>query len=389
MGEEQDKFFHRNNIGIFSSELKLGGEITTRLRDDISVKLNYEIKQENESKFSSFITIPFKEIVNGANHYLSPEGINILDSISLPNGQYALSVWYTAETGDITQYDNNNNINYEASFMLNRPSESVKLELPNWVFIDETIILTANAQSITDPVFTYYVKTPAAEEYIIAENPYQPATLGTYLFRVEAAESDSPENIIATNEASVLVKEIPEPIVIKVKVPEEWTSTISIYNWNNYIEGNFVTTITEEDWHEYVFERVDTINIIFVNGEDWELEDNSQQTVDIINITESTCYEVGDITPEEGFDYGKRTVNVVNCPKGNPTNIPEVESEFFIRVENNNLYVFSQNSSNIKLYTTNGQLLLSKTAVNEFSYILKSGIYMLQIDNEVYKVLVK
>lgn len=94
----------------------------------------------------------------------------------------------------------------------------------------------------------------------------------------------------------------------------DWNS-VYLYSWINdgAVQpcGGWPGTQVTRDadgWWSYTFDSsIDNVNIIWNNGQ-------GAQTVDIVNVSESTCYALDD-TYEVGM-YGNslRNVNVVNCP---------------------------------------------------------------------------
>lgn len=94
----------------------------------------------------------------------------------------------------------------------------------------------------------------------------------------------------------------------------DWNS-VYLYSWinNGTVQpcGGWPGTQVTRDadgWWSYTFDSsIENVNIIWNNGQ-------GAQTVDIVNVSESTCYALDD-TYEVGM-YGNslRNVNVVNCP---------------------------------------------------------------------------
>ncbi|MBO5672735.1 MAG: hypothetical protein J6S09_00425 [Paludibacteraceae bacterium] len=98
-------------------------------------------------------------------------------------------------------------------------------------------------------------------------------------------------------------------IIIKAKVPAEWTDEITAWVWPTGGEGHIVVPTKEGDWYVYSQYSVE-LNIIFRNGADWNGDKN--QTVDI-TLTESACIEI-----TAGLD--KATYTQVDC-EGDSGNI--------------------------------------------------------------------
>ncbi|MDR0798863.1 MAG: T9SS type A sorting domain-containing protein [Dysgonamonadaceae bacterium] len=274
---------------------------------------------------------------------------------------------------------------------------SVTLTVPAQVFIDETITLDASALNVTDPVITYSVKVPGSNLFIAASSPYQPEIVGTYTFKAEVAASGNPA-VLAFDVKDVIVKAIPAPITIRVKIPADW-STVSFYYWT-IGEGQFATPTLNNNYYSYTFNREESINLIFVNGSDWASEPGEgateqdwkdfkgTQTVNIENVTESTCYEIIDATYDDGDpDWGKRHVTInADCDF---TNIPAIAHNDKVIVENHVIRASFEGSAKVELYTISGQLIRSVTANNEFSQNVQQGVYLLRIHGVTHKVMVR
>ena len=105
-------------------------------------------------------------------------------------------------------------------------------------------------------------------------------------------------------------------IIIKAKVPAEWTDEITAWVWPTGGEGHIVVPTKEGDWYVYSQYSVE-LNIIFRNGADWN--GNENQTVDMF-FTESACIEI-----TAGID--KATYTHIDCEGGNTPNEPTVGTE--------------------------------------------------------------
>lgn len=115
----------------------------------------------------------------------------------------------------------------------------------------------------------------------------------------------------------------PNPITVKFKKPAEWGSSgVNIWAWND--KGNLFNnwpgqTMTDlgNGWYAYTFDQtIWNINVIFSKN-------GSPQTVDIMDVAQSTCYQTA------GLSGGKLTVTVVDCA---PTAIEEIAPELKIAV---------------------------------------------------------
>ncbi|MFV0390869.1 MAG: T9SS type A sorting domain-containing protein [Paludibacteraceae bacterium] len=84
-----------------------------------------------------------------------------------------------------------------------------------------------------------------------------------------------------------------------------------------------------------------------------------------------------------GVDY------VATFTTDNPTGVSLSEATTKIFVENNVVRAIFSGSARVELYSATGQQLKSIVTNNEFSETLRSGIYILRINGESHKVLVK
>jgi len=108
---------------------------------------------------------------------------------------------------------------------------------------------------------------------------------------------------LASDTKDVIVKTVPDPIVINAKVPASWENDIHLFVFNTNQDG-WKKMTQDGDWYTYTFTRLESVNIIFVNGDDWGGDAN--QTVNVENVTSSTCYQVND-------EVGKKTVTAIPC----------------------------------------------------------------------------
>lgn len=272
-----------------------------------------------------------KQTINGVNWYtytltgnpISISGFYMQGQIYI-NGSYHSQSSGNMLTGRTIDADGNYYLSYIVNaakawnFTANpvaNPDPTVTLTVPSSIYTDETISFSAVAQNVTSPVYTYSVKAPGASDFtqITAPSPYSPTSgLGNYIFKVEVAASSNLSTILASQQQTVTVKERPQPITVKTKVPAAWgTRPIGIYFWGGATTTNPVAT-TEENiggiiWYTYTFAPTETaINVIFINGTSWST--NPNQTVDITGITSSKCFEV----VQDGTNKCK--FNVIDCP---------------------------------------------------------------------------
>ena len=102
-------------------------------------------------------------------------------------------------------------------------------------------------------------------------------------------------------------------ITIKALMPAHWTNTISAWVWSDGVEGEWATLRKEGEWY-VVSKDANKLNVVFVNGSDWNGDAN--QTEDF-SFTENTCIQI-----TQSGD-AKATYTVVEC--GNTTDVENVD----------------------------------------------------------------
>ncbi|MCD7973847.1 MAG: hypothetical protein LUG18_14510, partial [Candidatus Azobacteroides sp.] len=269
----------------------------------------------------------------------------------------------------------------------------IEFSLPSQIFIDETIALSASSINVTNPVYTYYVTAPGVAEAVVTTFPYAPTEgVGTYTFRVGVAEAALPFLELASATAEVEVKAIPAPFTVTVDISNtDWTQ-VAIWYWGYGNYGEFaVPTLVKEGVYSYTFTRMEEIGVIFVesDGITWPADEDydtrlGKQTVNVEGITGDACYVVGDQEFPLDADYAKRTVEA--CAEA----APAVESYGVTTISNEKKIELNfAGSANVEVYTIGGILLVSQAAEHQFSYPVSEGIYVVRVNDEVLKVLVK
>lgn len=94
------------------------------------------------------------------------------------------------------------------------------------------------------------------------------------------------------------------PIVVKAKVPAEWTDKITVWVWPTGGEGVEYDAAKEGNWYVYQHADNSEINIIFKNGAGWNGDPN--QSEDITGISKNTCLELT-------AGAGKATYTIIDC----------------------------------------------------------------------------
>ena len=135
-------------------------------------------------------------------------------------------------------------------------------------------------------------------------------------------------------------------ITIKAKMPAHWTSTITAWVWSDGQEGSWKSPIKQGDWYA-ITENGSKVNIIFVNGTNWN--GNANQTEDM-TFHASTCIQVS----QSGDAKARYTI--VDCQE--ETDVDNLEHPISSPrkvIINQSLYIVMPNGN---AYDISGQLLL-------------------------------
>ena len=240
-------------------------------------------------------------------------------------GNYKLEIQFYA-TGNTSSNDgceetitmNNGGNYYIINFTIPTPTVPYVLfseDVPTTVEAGTAVTLSAIGTNYSGEItYAYSVKVPDAEDFTAIEgNSYTPTAAGTYTIKVVATSGEESDE----EEMTLTVKAAAKDITIRVQIPDgltSWETTAPyLWNWNDDdgITGNFVAMTAEDDnWYSATVHAA-TINFIVVNGNSWS-GNNARQTVDVIGVTASGCYVLGNAT-------GKKTVTATACPTNEPS----------------------------------------------------------------------
>lgn len=138
----------------------------------------------------------------------------------------------------------------------------------------------------------------------------------------------------------------PQGITIKAKMPAHWTNTITAWVWNDGQERSWKNPTKQGEWY-VITENGNKVNIIFVNGTNWN--GNSNQTEDM-TFTSSTCIQL-----HQSGD-AKATYTIVECQEGTDIDNIEVPHSSPRKVIiNQSLYILMPNGN---IFNTSGQPIL-------------------------------
>lgn len=140
----------------------------------------------------------------------------------------------------------------------------------------------------------------------------------------------------------------PQGITIKAKMPAHWTSTITAWVWSDGQEGSWKSPIKQGDWYA-ITENGSKVNIIFVNGTNWN--GNANQTEDM-TFHSSTCIQLS----QSGDAKARYTI--VDCQEGTDVDNIEIPLSSPRKVIiNQSLYILLPDGS---MYNTSGQLTIQR-----------------------------
>lgn len=166
-------------------------------------------------------------------------------------------------------------------------------------------------------------------------------------------------------------------IDIKIMAKTPWTTT-NLHIWGDASTswpGVVMNQMNNSVVWEYTIPQVSRVNIIFNNG-------SGTQTADINNVTANGCYEV--------FDDG--SYNTVDCNSLLIISAAEsqVKPAVIVSGLDSQLSVELTGKANASVYTLQGALVNSAEFENTFTFRnLKAGMYLVNINGEVHKALVK
>lgn len=181
------------------------------------------------------------------------------------------------------------------------------------------------------------------------------------------------ENDVVEKWAAVYTPTAPK-IDITIKTRSPWAQTY-IYYWGDATVAWPGTLMTQNgDWWSYTVPQVTTISVIFNNGSGG----TGNQTGDIMGVSANSCYVVNP-------DITYTTVDCVLTESITPDK-PAV----LVNSDKSSIKVELDGNASISVFSMQGALV--KQADFQNSLIidnLKSGLYLLKINGQSYKALVK
>ena len=263
--------------------------------------------EDNWYSYTSEIA-PFNFIVvNGADWALAPSQTVDMENITE-------SACYTMEDGTASSLKE---LSLVDCAVMTEPF--VNFSLPPYYALNRSVVFSASAVNVENPVYVYSVKA-GDDEYVMCEdNTWTPTIEGAYTVKVEVKEGDEGP-VVATAESSTVVMYAPDEITIKVQVPFDdiygWNAENGVYffTWGIEAAGTFTQAQAEPNgWYSYTFstENLFPLNFIVVNGSSWDetASVSLYQTENMTDVMESSCY----ILSDGATIYSMKVLSLTDC----------------------------------------------------------------------------
>ena len=182
----------------------------------------------------------------------------------------------------------------------------------------------------------------------------------------------------AASATAKLEGEVPLPVYVTVRFFDANWATVYIYAWGGSDFGAWPGKQMSKDESGWYAEKVLAgSNIIFNAGE------GQAQTVDIENVEADLCYELGEANEE-----GKYAV-VVNAACKLPTSLDNNEENATVLLIGNKLVVSIEGTANVSIFNMAGQMIDNQMATDSYTRSLASGIYLIRVDGQSYKAVIR
>ncbi len=172
--------------------------------------------------------------------------------------------------------------------------------------------------------------------------------------------------------------EEPQPEYVTVRFFYADWATVYIFAWGGSDFGTWPGKLMTKDESGWFAEKIlKGSNIIFNAGE------GQPQTIDITNVEADLCYELGDVN-----DEGKYSV-VVNEMCQLKTSVDNNAEEAKVMLIGNKLVVTINGSANVSVFNMAGQMIDNQMATGSYTRNLASGIYLIRVDGQSYKAVIR
>lgn len=246
--------------------------------------------------------------------------------------------------------------------------------------------VTFTASGGTAPVDVYYTTngdTPTTASTKVSSGTQINVSGGTTLKAV-AIDAAGISSDVTTKE----YKLEQSSIIVRWKNDLNWTGSMYIYAWDSSQTAllgawpGTVVTANALGWYASKFD-LDNVNVIFNNG--------TNQTVDILNITSSTCYQINNTKQGTGY-----TVTAITCTNTKVDDVLANRLDIYPIPSTETVHLQGvDNIAEISAYNLSGQKIKDFEIVNNSINIedMAKGIYLLRVSttdgNYAYKKIVK
>jgi len=234
-----------------------------------------------------------------------------------------------------------------------------------------TVTLTATGEN--EPVYIYYTldgTTPTINSTRVSSGSTITITQNKTTLKAIAIDSEGIESSIVSY---VYYTEAPTGITVRFKKPDEWNA-VYFYAWNDVsttILGPWPGTQITSDasgWYSYLFEGMQSVNLVFNNG-------SGSQTVDVTGISSDICYKTN------GTSNGKYLVVSTDCSSTGVENIEKYSLILSPNPVKNQLTVLSEKPfSKVELISVSGNVI--KIFENEQTLEMSNvpaGMYFIKV----------
>lgn len=248
-------------------------------------------------------------------------------------------------------------------------------------FSENALDVTITASDSTDPNPTIYYTTDGSEPDTTSSSAFGSVTINinqTTTFKAFAVDMDDNQSEVITKTYNIGTL---DGFTVYFKPPIDWSATPKVYWWNAQPIGAVSDTnwpgefmqVYNDQWYQYTFDGVSSINLIFNNGDSNGVV-GINQTEDITNITDDIWYEW-----DTGFVLGIEDIHK-NPIKAYPNPVKSL-----IKIDSQLSF------SSYNIYDLSGKLVVSGYLENnliDVSFLTK-GTYVLEFTDGTLKKTLK
>lgn len=224
---------------------------------------------------------------------------------------------------------------------------------------------------VDDIHFTITINTTVPNGYKFCSGPEW-----DYVELQADCSSDVADRNYSINNVVACWKSVYEPIPIKIKVKSQWENTyMHIWDGDRDITtwpGFFMNKAGDISYYTIMDEP--KISILFHNN-------SGVKTADILNVTESSCYKV-----ENDGTYVQEDCSTYVFAEINETLKPSI----LVKCELSHINIQLTGDAFFTLYNMQGALIRQAQFTDSYTIDnLQQGLYLLKINDEIFKTVVK